>query len=212
MSQCGASIDVGDIASAVIEMYGGDIASHTSKRLNLDEFVRSKDGIARDLTLKGSLTLQDTVIESLCKYMAPCIKDTVDAEVDKLKTELSADIDKIKTDAGKKIAELEDKITKLDDKVDEISIPPEVVGFEIDHGNGKLVIKFKDGEPLTIARDELVEWLRDKPKNQSHKTMAHEAYGISTEVGYHEIRIGELSAIGHEAYGVSVSIGEHKIN
>lgn len=74
MSQCGVNIPLTDVAEAIINEYGDAFATEVMKHLDLGRFVTVEHGTASDLTLRGSLTVDEGVKHDLCSILSDCIR------------------------------------------------------------------------------------------------------------------------------------------
>ena len=79
---CETRIDLKSIVEAIIDGYGDQFADEIIKRLNLSQYVKVNKGEAIDLTLRGSLTVDEAVKGDLCSILTDCINTKIS---DKLK-------------------------------------------------------------------------------------------------------------------------------
>lgn len=64
-----------------------DIAEEVKQLLDLDQYVKQDNGTAKNLTLKGDLTLDKAATASLCEALEGCIKDAIaEAEATTIKS------------------------------------------------------------------------------------------------------------------------------
>lgn len=68
---CGVNIPLREIAEALVNEYKDIFASIALD--NLTPYVREQSGVAHDLTLRGSVTLDDAARQSLCDALVACL-------------------------------------------------------------------------------------------------------------------------------------------
>lgn len=77
MSQCGINIPIDDVAKALINEHGGDIVEAVLKKIDLSAYVRNDNGVAKDLSLRNSLTIDEAVKRDLCAALQECIAEKI---------------------------------------------------------------------------------------------------------------------------------------
>lgn len=81
MSQCGVNIPLDDLVEAIIDNYGDAFAAEIIKRLDLAQYVKVNGGMANDLTLRQSLTVDEAVKSDLCSILQDCIATKIQEEL-----------------------------------------------------------------------------------------------------------------------------------
>lgn len=81
MSQCGVSIPLSDVVQAIIDNYGQAIVDEVIKNINLADYTKNNNGVASNLTLKDSITVDETVKSNLCSILQDCIADKIQEEL-----------------------------------------------------------------------------------------------------------------------------------
>lgn len=81
MSQCGVNIPLDDLVEAIIDNYGDAFAGEIIKRLDLAQYVKVNSGLANDLTLRQSITVDEAVKDDLCSILQDCIAAKIQEEL-----------------------------------------------------------------------------------------------------------------------------------
>lgn len=171
MSNCGVSIDIKEIAAAVIEVYGSAIANEVARQLKLSDFVRSDKGVANDLLVRGNFDLDTAATKALCARLGGCIDEVVSAAIEHLPTQpkvVGFLIDHtenqllVKFDTGEPLrisrAELKDWLVPEPEKQLHTNMHQESYGIGVELGDQVLRIS-------------------------ALHSLSHEAYGISVTLG-----------------------------
>lgn len=78
---CGVNIPLDDLVEAIVDGYADTFAAAIIQRLDLAQFVTVERGLANDLTLRNSLTVDEAVKGDLCSILQDCIATKLQEEL-----------------------------------------------------------------------------------------------------------------------------------
>lgn len=81
MSQCGVNIPLENLVEAIIDNYADAFVAEIIKRLDLSQYVKTNNGLANNLTLRQSLTVDEAVKGDLCSILQDCIAAKIQQEL-----------------------------------------------------------------------------------------------------------------------------------
>lgn len=79
---CGINIPLSSVVEALLNEYGDTLAKHIANRIDLSKYVTVDNGVANNITIKDSITLDQDVIAGLCNYLHDCIAAKLETHPD----------------------------------------------------------------------------------------------------------------------------------
>lgn len=155
---CGINIPLSSVVEALLNEYGDTLAKHIADIIDMSKYVTVDNGVAKNITLKDSIILDQDVIAGLCNYLQDCIAEKLEARPDDYvqgffvdDTNKSLTI-RMKSGNTYSVAK-KDLDTNPDNHVQE---------FFIDHANDLLTVRMKGGSVYSVAKEDLEAWLSVK--------------------------------------------------
>lgn len=162
---CPVTIPLDDIVEAIVDTYGSTLTDFVKNELDLSKYVLTQDGVAKGLTLKDGVILDDTVKASLVNTLSSEILRSIQPTQPTQST-VSALTGALSIDDAAKSSLCDALSSCISAKVQEelgCDRDNHVISYAIDRVNDKLTIGMAFGEQYSVSRAELVSWLDIQP-------------------------------------------------
>lgn len=174
---CPVTIPLDDIVEAIVDTYGSTLTDFVKNELDLSKYVLTQDGVAKGLTLKDGVILDDAVKSSLVNTLSSeilrDIQSTIKEQISQLskpsqptQSTVSALTGALSIDDDAKSSLCDALSSCISAKIlEELGCDRDnhVISYAIDKVNDKLTIGMAFGEQYSVSRAELVSWLDIQP-------------------------------------------------
>lgn len=174
---CPVTIPLDDIVEAIVDTYGSTLTDFVKNELDLSKYVLTQDGVAKGLTLKDGVILDDAVKSSLVNTLSSEILRDIQSTISQQSNQpsqptqptqstVSALTGALSIDDAAKSSLCDALSACISAKVQEelgCDRDNHVISYAIDKVNDKLTITMAFGEQFSVSRAELVSWLDIQP-------------------------------------------------